>query len=85
MRPSSVRHVEKGSQKCSCSLYRIMGTRTRSDHCHVTLDQIGSERRQPLDSVLREAILDGDILALDKAGFAQALAECRHDIGSIYA
>src|SRR5262245_40757074 len=48
----------------------------RSDHRHLTAYQIGCEVGQPVVLVLRPAILDHDILALDVAGFANALPEC---------
>src|SRR6516162_10502911 len=48
----------------------------RSDHRHLTAYQIGCEVGQYVVLVLRPAILDYNILALDIAGFAYALAEC---------
>src|SRR5262245_37470672 len=48
----------------------------RSDHGHLTAYQIGCEVGQSVGLVLRPAILDHDILALDVAGFTKALAEC---------
>src|SRR5499427_2494969 len=48
----------------------------RSDHRHLTAYQIGCEVGQSVVLVLRPAILDHDILALDVAGFANALPEC---------
>src|SRR6516165_8898880 len=48
----------------------------RSDHRHLTAYQIGCEVGQSVGLVLRPAILDCHILALDVAGFTKALAEC---------
>src|SRR5436853_582762 len=48
----------------------------RGDHRHLTAYQIGCELGQYVVLVLRPAILDRDILALDVAGFANALPEC---------
>src|SRR5215475_2313043 len=48
----------------------------RSDHRHLTAYQIGCEVGPYIVLVLRPAILDHDILALDVAGFANALPEC---------
>ena len=45
------------------------------DHAHLTADQIGRQRRQSIVLALRPAIFDRHILALDIAGFFQALAE----------
>src|SRR4029077_3360742 len=47
----------------------------RSDHRHLTAYQIGREVGQSVGLVLRPAILDRHILALDVAGFTKALAE----------
>src|SRR5262245_10045527 len=48
----------------------------RSDHRHLTAYQIGCEVGQSVVLVLRPAILDRHILALDVAGFTKALPEC---------
>ena len=48
----------------------------RSDHRHLTAYQIGCEVGQSVVLVLRPAILDRHILALDVAGFTNALPEC---------
>src|SRR5262245_48491936 len=48
----------------------------RSDHGHLTAYQIGCEVGQSVVLVLRPAILDRHVLALDVAGFTNALAEC---------
>src|SRR5262245_6893126 len=48
----------------------------RSDHRHLTAYQIACEVGQSVDLVLRPAILNRHILALDVAGFTKALAEC---------
>ena len=45
------------------------------DHGDLPADQIGRQRRQPIVLLLRPAIFDRDIAALDKAGVTQALAE----------
>ena len=52
----------------------------RGDHGDLTADQIGRQRRQPVVLTLRPAVFDRDVLALDEAGFLQALAERRHDV-----
>src|SRR5262249_41255434 len=48
----------------------------RSDHRHLTAYQIGCEVGQSVGLILRPAILDRHILALDEVGFTKALAEC---------
>ena len=50
------------------------------DHGHLTANQIGRQRRQPIVLTFRPAVFDRDVLALDEAGFAfKALAETRHE------
>ena len=39
------------------------------------VDQFGRKRRQPIVMTLRPAVFDRDILALDIAGFLEALVE----------
>src|SRR5215475_15792314 len=48
----------------------------RSDHRHLTAYQIGCEVGQSVVLVMRPAILDRHILALDVPGFTNALPEC---------
>ena len=47
----------------------------RDDHGHLAADQIGRQRRQSIVLTLRPAVFDRHVLALDIAGFVQALAE----------
>src|SRR5947209_2017287 len=56
--------------------YDCRGKVMRSDHRHLTAYQIGCEVGQSVVLVLRPAILDRHILALDVAGFTNALPEC---------
>jgi hypothetical protein len=55
----------------------------RSDHRHLTAYQIGCQVGQSIILVLRPAILDRHILALDVAGFTNALPECGHETCSV--
>ena len=52
------------------------------DHGHRPANQVGHQGRQPIGLIFRLAKFDRDVLALDEAGFLQALAECRHEIAS---
>src|SRR5262245_17666273 len=61
------------SRRLGCNCRRGV---MRSDHRHLTAYQIGCEVGQSVDLVLRPAILDRHILALDVAGFTKALPEC---------
>jgi hypothetical protein len=45
------------------------------DHGYLTSNEIGRERRQPIQSSLRPAVFDRDVLALDITGLVQATAE----------
>jgi hypothetical protein len=48
----------------------------RGDDGHAAAaDRIGRQFRQPIEIILRKAVFDRHIPALDVAGFAQALAE----------
>src|SRR5262245_56725709 len=55
--------------------YNCRGDVMRSDHRYLTAYQIGCEVGQSVVLVLRPAILDHDILALDVAGFTNPLPE----------
>src|SRR4029453_5501999 len=55
----------------------------RRDHRHLTANQIGCEVGQSVDLVLRPAILDPPIPALDVAGLTKALAECGQIVRTI--
>jgi hypothetical protein len=55
----------------------------RSDHRHLTACQIGCQFGQSIILVLRPAILDRHILAVDVPDFAEALPERRHETSSI--
>src|SRR5262249_41604418 len=57
-----------GRQCCGCS-------DGRDHHSDLAVNQIGGQRRQSIIVVLRPAILDGDVRALDEALLLQALAE----------
>jgi hypothetical protein len=43
---------------------------------HLTMNQIGDQRRQPITSALGPAELDRNVSALDVARILEALAEC---------
>ena len=47
----------------------------RGDDGHTTADQVSHQRRQAIVLALQPVVLDRHVLALDVAGFAQALAE----------
>src|SRR6516165_7226439 len=51
----------------------------RGDHGHPAANQISCQFGKPIDLSRRPAEFDGDILALNKASFVQALAECRNE------
>src|SRR5262245_43270641 len=47
----------------------------RRDYSYLTANEIGCKRRQSIVFTRRPAIFDCNVLALDKAGFAQSLAK----------
>jgi hypothetical protein len=46
-----------------------------NDHCDLSANEFGRQRWQPIDLIVGPAIVDGHVLALDKACVFQALAE----------
>ena len=50
------------------------------DHGHRPAEQIGHQGRQSISLIVRRAILDRDVLALDEARVLQALPERGHDL-----
>jgi hypothetical protein len=50
------------------------------DHGYAAADQIGRERRQPINLIFRPAVFDRHVLALDIAGFLQALEKRNGDV-----
>ena len=50
-------------------------TSGRDDHGDLSANQIGRQRRQPIDLILGPAVFDRHVLALDIAGLLQALAK----------
>ena len=55
------------------------GAAERDNHGDLTANQFGRQRRQPIELVLRPAIFDRYVLALDVARVLQTLAEMRAD------
>jgi len=55
--------------------WRSATIRNRDDG-HSVLDQVGRQIWEPTEVVLRKAVFDREVAALDKAGLAQALTEC---------
>ena len=55
---------------------RVPNGVSADDHGHLPANQVGRQRRQTVGLILRPAIFDRDVLALDIACFLQALAEC---------
>ena len=69
--------TEDDRDRCGRRLGRERRDRSDcGDHGHLTADQIGRQRRQPIILPIGRAEFDRHVPALDEAGFAQALAEC---------
>ena len=56
------------------------GVSGRGDHGDPSANQIGRQRRQPIDLILGPAVFDRHVLALDIAGVLQALAKCAQTV-----
>jgi hypothetical protein len=63
-------------------LHHRYGRVSRGDHCHLTAYQTSYEVRQSIILILRPVVFDRHILALGIAGFADALSERSHKMGS---
>ena len=79
-RPSltgSSRDVEDDGDRRGCRLgrERRSGTAGRDDHGDLSANQFGRQRRQSIDLILRPAVFDRHVLALDIAGVFEALAK----------
>ena len=59
---------------------RRSGAADRDDHGDLSANQIGRQRRQPIDLILGPAVFDRHVLALDIAGLLQALAKCAQTV-----
>src|SRR5262249_44866301 len=76
---AAFRHV--GDSVTQSRMRFSVHTGVGSDHRRLTAYQIGCEIGQSVVLVLRPAILNRHILALDVAGFTEALAECGQKAG----
>ena len=56
------------------------GAADRGDHGDLSANQFGRQRRQPIDLTFGPAVFDRHVLALDIAGFLQALAKCAQTV-----
>jgi hypothetical protein len=54
---------------------------TARDHANLTADKIGGHLCKPIESAIRQAIFDGDVLAFDVSGFGKTAAECLQERG----
>ena len=60
-------------------LGRKRATRDRDDRGDLSTSQVGRQRWKPIDLIVRPAVFDRYVLALDMTGFLQTLAKCRAD------
>ena len=66
-----------------CSFGRQCGqVAARGDHSHLSMNQIGHQRRQAIVLALQPVVLDCHVLAFDGAGFVEAFTE-RGDIARV--
>ena len=66
---------EDDRHRRGCGLGRERRTAVHDDHGDRQANQIGHQRRQAIYLILRIAVFDRDVLALDEACFLQTLAE----------
>ena len=71
---------EDNRYRRGCGLGRERRIVVADDHGHRPADQISRQSRQPIRLIFRLAEFDRDVLALDEAGFLQALAERGHEV-----
>src|SRR5215831_7604945 len=72
-----VADAEDDRDACGRSLGRLSngGLTGRSDNGYATADEVSHERRQAIVSALQPVVFDHDVLALDVAGFVEAVVE----------
>ena len=63
-----------------CGLGRERRIAVPDDHGHRPANQFSHQSRQSIRAIFRRAKFDRDVLALDEAGFLQALAERGHEV-----
>src|SRR5215475_14201693 len=74
---------DRNGRGCCFGSERRLRAPCRGDDGDVTVNQIGRERRQPIELVLRPAKFDRDVVAVDEPGFLQAVTECRYPVNGI--
>src|SRR5262249_44483558 len=60
---------------CGLGRQHRNGTPGRDDHGHLPANQVTRQGRQSIQVIIGPAILDDDVLTLDKASFFEALAK----------
>src|SRR5262249_1497792 len=76
-------NLEDDGNRIGCGFGRNRcGVVRCGDDGHLTSNQVGRHCGQPIGLILRPAIFDQNITAVDKTGFAQPQAKCRYKIGS---
>ena len=79
--PDRVDPGHKDDRYCrGCGLGRERRRGIADDHGYLPAKKVRHQKRQPVSLILGRAVLDRDVLALDKACFLQALAECSHAV-----
>jgi hypothetical protein len=75
-----LRDTEDDWDRRCCSFGREHSGRAagRGNHGHLSLDQIGHQRRQAIVVALQSVVLDRHVLAFDIADFVEAFAESGH-------
>jgi hypothetical protein len=71
---------ENDRHRRGCGLGRQGSRGIADDQGNLPAKKVRDQKRQPVSLIFRRAVLDGDVLALDKACFLQALVERSHAV-----
>jgi hypothetical protein len=66
---------EDDRNRCGCGHDRARCNNIPDDHGRLPTNEIGRQPRQTIRLIVAPAIVDGNVLALDKSGLLQALLE----------
>src|SRR5262249_5320530 len=81
---TAIREDDWSARGCRLCCLGSVRTPRRGDHSHMTADEIIGECGQSIVVAIGPTVLDRRILALDIAGFAQALTESGYAGGECY-
>ena len=68
----------RGRGRCPGRLHDVIAA-AGDHHRHRIADQLGGQARQPVALILRPAVFDHDVVAVDVTGLLEALEERREE------